>query len=369
MKLYDVLKGSYQRYIAKDFCATKFFNKRIPIIVYIFTNADLIAVKNRILDSYGDVYITAVLGCDEIRIKVSEIVCDNADEINCDNAGETKCSVDNIIIIDAIPLVECKRFDFSDLEQIMHRLRADDGCEWDRAQTHESIRINMIEEAYELVEAIDCKNADMIKEETGDILMQAVFHTEIAQTNGEFDYTDMISGLCRKLIDRHTHIFGNNHANNAEEALVFWNEAKKKEKKYKSNADAMDRVPKNLPALLYAEKIQKIAKKCGFDWDGVEGALDKVNEETEELLQADKEHKVEEAGDLLFAVVNVLRFFKIDPEMALHEANLKFYNRFSAVEREVLNSGRQMSDCTLEELDAIWNKVKEEEKKSKTTDN
>lgn len=345
MKLDDVLKGSYQRYIAKDFCSTKFFNKRIPLIVDVLSNDDLQAVKNRILDSYGDVYITVEQGDNEICIKASEITSD----------------IDTIVI-DSIPLVECKRFDFSDLEQIMNRLRADDGCEWDRAQTHESIRINMIEEAYELVEAIDCKNADMIKEETGDILMQAVFHAEIAKTNGEFDYIDMISGLCRKLIDRHTHIFGNNHANNAEEALVFWNEAKKKEKKYKSNADAMDRVPKNLPALLYAEKIQKIAKKCGFDWDGVEGALDKVNEETEELLQADKEHRQEEAGDLLFAVVNVLRFFKIDPEMALHEANLKFYRRFSAVEREVLSSGRQMNECTLEELDAIWNKVKEEEK-------
>lgn len=347
MKLDDVLKGSYQRYIAKDFCSTKFFNKRIPLIVDVLSNDDLSAVKNRILDSYGDVDITVEQGDNEICIKASEITSD----------------IDTIVI-DSIPLVECKRFDFSDLEQIMNRLRADDGCEWDRAQTHESIRINMIEEAYELVEAIDCKNADMIKEETGDILMQAVFHAEIAKTNGEFDYIDMISGLCRKLIDRHTHIFGNNHANNAEEALVFWNEAKKKEKKYKSNADAMDRVPKNLPALLYAEKIQKIAKKCGFDWDGVEGALDKVNEETEELLQADKEHRQEEAGDLLFAVVNVLRFFKIDPEMALHEANLKFYRRFSAVEREVLNSGRQMNECTLEELDAIWNKVKEEEKNS-----
>lgn len=347
MKLDNVLKGSYQRYIAKDFCSNKFFNKRIPLIVDILSNDDLFAVKNRILDSYGDVDITVEQGDKELCIKASEMPCD----------------IDSIVI-DAIPLVECKRFDFADLEQIMNRLRADDGCEWDRAQTHESIRINMIEEAYELVEAIDCKNADMIKEETGDILMQAVFHAEIAKTNGEFDYIDMISGLCRKLIDRHTHIFGNNHANNAEEALVFWNEAKKKEKKYKSNADAMDRVPKNLPALLYAEKIQKIAKKCGFDWDGVEGALDKVNEETEELLHADKEHRTEEAGDLLFAVVNVLRFFKIDPEMALHEANLKFYRRFSAVEREVLNSGRQINECTLEELDAIWNKVKEEEKKS-----
>lgn len=345
MKLDEILKGSYQRYIASDFLSTKFFNKRIPLVVDGINESNVEEVKDRLLSSYGDVDVIIETDGYDRACKVSEI-----------------CGDIDVLIAEGIPLTECKRFDFSDLEQIMHRLRADDGCEWDRAQTHESIRINLIEEAYELVEAIDCKNAEMMKEECGDILMQAVFHAEIAQKNGEFDYIDMISGLCRKLIDRHTHIFGNNHADNAEEALVFWNEAKKKEKKYKSNSDAMDRVPKNLPALLYAEKIQKIAKKCGFDWDGVQGALDKVAEETDELISADNEHRTEEAGDLLFAVVNVLRFYKIDPEMALHEANLKFYRRFSAVEKEVIESGKQMSDCSLEELDAIWNRVKEQEK-------
>lgn len=344
MKLDEVLKGSYQRYIVADFLATKFFNKRIPLVVDNIGADDVGRVVERLLSSYGDVDVVVEKDGKELTLKVSEL----SEEID-------------VLIVDAIPLVDCKRFDFADLEQIMHRLRADDGCEWDKAQTHESIRINLIEEAYELVEAIDCKDAEMMKEETGDMLMQAVFHAEIAQKNGEFDYIDMVSGLCRKLIDRHTHIFGNNHANNAEDALVFWNEAKKKEKKYTSNADAMDRVPKNLPALLYAEKIQKIAKKCGFDWDDVSCALDKVAEEIKELIDADAEHKFEEAGDLLFAVVNVLRFFKIEPEMALHEANKKFYRRFCAVEQAVLNSGRQMNDCTLEELDAIWNKVKEGE--------
>ena len=125
-----------------------------------------------------------------------------------------------------------QKYNVEDLVEIMRILRSENGCPWDREQTHESIRINLIEEAYELVEAIDMKNAEMMKEECGDILMQAVFHAEIAQKNGEFDYTDMISGLCRKLIDRHTHIFGSNHADNADEALVFWEEAKKKEKHY-----------------------------------------------------------------------------------------------------------------------------------------
>ncbi len=346
MKLDNVLKGSYQRYVASDFLATQFFNKRIPLIVDGISGDDIDCVKARLLDCYGDVSVTIERDERDIDTIVSEI------------AGD----IDTLIVM-PIALIDSTRFDFSDLERIMNRLRADDGCEWDRAQTHESIRINVIEEAYELVEGIDFNNVEMMKEECGDVLMQAVFHAEIAKKNNEFNYIDMISGLCRKLIDRHTHIFGSNHANNADEALVFWDAAKKKEKKYKSNTDAMDRVPKNFPALLYAEKLQKIAKKCGFDWDGVEGALDNVVEETKELISALPEDRIEEAGDLLFAVVNVLRFYKIDPEMALHDANLKFYRRFSAVEREVLASGREMQDCTLEELDAIWDKVKGQERK------
>lgn len=347
MKLDDVLKGSYQRYSVADFLSTAFFNKRIPLVVDGINKSDLQNIREKFLDVYGDVALTAEIDGKDVECTVSSL------------DGDVDC-----LVVDAIPLVECKRFDFSDLEQIMHRLRADDGCEWDRAQTHESIRINLIEEAYELVEAIDCKNVEMMKEETGDILMQAVFHAEIAKKNGEFDYCDMISGLCRKLIDRHTHIFGSNHADNAEQALVFWEEAKKKEKKYTSASDAMNRIPKNLPSLLYAEKLQKQAKKVGFDWDRVDCAFDKVAEESDELKSADEERRAEEAGDLLFAVVNVLRFYKIDPEMALHEANRKFFRRFCEVENEIRASGREMKDCTLDEMDAIWNAVKEREKQN-----
>ncbi len=345
MKLDEILKSSYQRYIVADFLSTAFFNKRIALVVDGVKPDDVAAVKAKLFDAYGDVDVTVEVDGKDVKSSVSTLPDDF-----------------DVLMIDSVPLIECKRFDFSDLEQIMHRLRADDGCEWDRAQTHESIRINLIEEAYELVEAIDLKNAEMMKEECGDILMQAVFHAEIAQKNGEFDYIDMISGLCRKLIDRHTHIFGANHANNADEALVFWEEAKKKEKKYTSASDEMDRIPKNLPSLLYAEKLQKKAKKVGFDWDDVSCAYDKVAEETDELKNADKEHRAEEAGDLLFAVVNVLRFYKIDPEMALHEANNKFFRRFKAVEDAIKAQGKEMKDCTLEEMDAVWNEIKKKEK-------
>lgn len=172
-------------------------------------NAD--DIKSKLFDVYGDIRLIVEKDGEDKSVFVSQI-----------DGGE------DVIIAPSVALADCKRFDFSDLEQIMHRLRADDGCEWDRAQTHESIRINLIEEAYELVDAIDKKDVAAMKEECGDVLMQAVFHAEIAQKEGDFDYMDMITGLCRKLIDRHTHIFGCNHASNADEALVFWEAAKRK---------------------------------------------------------------------------------------------------------------------------------------------
>lgn len=338
MQNFDLENRSYQSYIVRDFLSTLFFNKRIPLVIV--GGSDTEAVKRKLLDVYGNVEVLLV-GKDEKICNVQDI------------SGEY-----DKIVVNAIPLIEAERFDFSDFVQIMKRLRADDGCEWDRAQTHDSIRINLIEEAYELLEAIDAKDKDMMKEECGDVLMQAIFHTEIAEKEGDFDYADMLTTLCRKLIDRHTHIFGTNHANTPEEALAFWNAAKKKEKKYTSYSDEMDKVPKNLPSLLYAEKLQKRAKKSGFDWQSVDGALEKVVEELEELKSAPIEHRAEEAGDLLFAVVNVLRFYKVDPEMALHDASLKFFKRFQIVERLANERGIDMPNTSLEELDKLWEEAK-----------
>ena len=346
MKLDDILRGSYQRYIARDFLSAHFFDKRIALVVDGIDSAKtLSAVKAKLLDSYGDVPVTVECDGKERATSVSKL------------GGEA-----DTLVIEGCPLTECKRFGYSDFDELMRRLRADDGCEWDRAQTHESIRINLIEEAYELVDAIDSRDADNIREECGDVLMQAVFHTLIAEKEGEFDSYDMLTELCRKLIDRHTHIFGNNHANNPDEALAFWNEAKKKEKKYASTADSMDRVPKNLPALLYAEKLQKRARKSGFDWDDVSGALEKIAEETRELEDADDAHRAEEGGDLLFAVVNALRLYGIEPEMALKEASAKFLRRFTRLEQLVGETGKPMTEYSLDELDAFWEKVKQEER-------
>jgi tetrapyrrole methylase family protein/MazG family protein len=349
MKLDAFLKGSHALYIASELSDGMDFDKRIPLIVRF---SGEMREKKKAADVLKNAY-------GSVSVFVFENESAEGAEIPVEKISEYGFEY---LAVDKAELTKLKRFGFYDLVEIMRTLRAENGCEWDRAQTHESIRINLIEEAYELVEAIDCNDPAMMLEETGDVLMQAVFHTEIAKENGEFGFSDMITALCRKLIDRHTHIFGENHASNADEALVFWNEAKKKEKKYKSGADAMDRVPKNLPALLYAEKIQKIARKFGFDWESADGAVDKINEELNELLEADASRKIEEGGDLLFAAVNALRLMKIDPEMALHESNKKFLRRFKALEDKFASRGKDMNECSLEQLDEVWDEVKKEEK-------
>ena len=179
-----------------------------------------------------------------------------------------------------------ERYDFNDLVEIMKYLRAPNGCPWDRVQTHESIRSNFIEETYEVIEAIDNKDNELMKEELGDVLLQVVFHSEMSAEEGEFDINDVINGVCRKLVDRHPHVFGDVKADNSEEALRSWDNVKMAKKSQKKQSEAMDSVSKALPSLMRAEKIQKKAAKVGFDWDSVDGALDKITEETDELKEA-----------------------------------------------------------------------------------
>ena len=340
---------SVQFYIAGDILAGYVFvNKRVPLVVTGVTADNFEAVRARLSDLYGD----------------HKTVCTASSE-----GGVRECALSQLppgdyeyLRFGGKRLTARRRFDFSDLVEIMMALRAEGGCEWDRAQTHESIRINLIEEAYELVDAIDKGSREMMLEEAGDVLLQAVFHTQIALDNGEFGYSDMLTALCRKLLDRHTHIFGSNHAENAEQALGFWTEAKKKEKKYSSDADAMSRVPRCLPALLFAEKVQKIASRSGYDWKDAASAAEKVKEELGELLSAGKDERLEEAGDLLFAAVNAVRLSGVEPETALRAAADKFERRFAAAEQLAAKDGKKLSDCTAAELDEIWNAVKKTEK-------
>ena len=255
-----------------------------------------------------------------------------------------------------------ENFDFNDLVEIMKYLRAPDGCPWDRVQTHESIRSNFIEETYEVIEAIDNKDSELLKEELGDVLLQVVFHSEMSAEENEFDINDVINGVCKKLVERHPHVFGDVKADNSEEALLSWDNVKMNSKSQKKQSEAMDSVSKALPSLMRAEKIQKKAAKVGFDWDNVEGALDKVAEETDELKEAvdsgSFEQQCEELGDLLFSVVNVSRFLKVDSEKALYDACDKFTDRFKALEILADERGIDIKTASLSQLDSLWEEVK-----------
>ena len=253
-------------------------------------------------------------------------------------------------------------YTMDDLLSIMKRLRADDGCAWDRAQTHQSIKRSMIEEVYEAIEALDNNDDKMFANELGDVLLQVVFHARIAEERGAFDFNDVVNEICTKLVERHTHVFGNDKAGNATEALDAWEKNKKKEKGLKTYSDALIDIPKNFPALIRAEKVQKKAKSAGFDWDSVEGAMDKVYEELDEIKSAmkkdDKENISEEFGDLLFSVVNMGRFLKVDPEISLTDATNKLIERFVKMEKMATSKGKMIDEMSLSELDELWDEIK-----------
>jgi len=259
-----------------------------------------------------------------------------------------------------VDLVSKKSYDCNDLIEIVRILRAPGGCPWDAEQTHQSIRRNFLEEAYEVVESIDENSPEHLKEELGDVLLQVVFHACMAQEDGWFDLNDVADGICKKLIYRHPHVFGDVSVQSTGEVLANWEELKRKEKGQASNADAVDAVARSLPALWRAEKVQKKAAKCGFDWDDVSGAADKLSEEADELRRAlaGDGDPVEELGDLLFAAVNTARFLKTDPEDCLNAATDKFAARFRKVEQAAAAQGKRLEDMTLAEMDKLWDEVK-----------
>jgi len=251
-------------------------------------------------------------------------------------------------------------YDVNDLVEIVRILRAPGGCPWDAEQTHESIRRNFLEEAYEAVEAIDEHSPEHLKEELGDVLLQVVLHALMEQEQGAFDLNGVADGICKKLIYRHPHVFGNVEVADSDEVLVNWDKLKEKEKHQATHTDTLQAVARSLPALWRAEKVQKKAKKAGFDWPDVSGALDKLSEEMGELRAAVAagSNIEEELGDLLFAAVNVSRFVQADPEDALTRATDKFIARFALVERMAADSGRAMEDMDPEELDTLWERAK-----------
>ncbi len=252
-------------------------------------------------------------------------------------------------------------YDVRDLEEIVRILRAPGGCPWDAEQTHQSIRRNFLEEAYEAVEAIDEGSPDHLKEELGDVLLQVMLHARMEQEEGRFDLDGVADGICKKLIFRHPHVFGNVEVSGTGEVLSNWEALKRQEKGQATNTDALEAVARSLPALWRAEKVQKKAKKAGFDWPDISGALDKLSEEIGELKAAVAQgsNVEEELGDLLFSAVNVARFLKADPEDALNSATDKFIHRFQKVEEFAAAQGRSMEGMTLAELDKLWEQAKE----------
>lgn len=252
---------------------------------------------------------------------------------------------------------------FSYLKEIVAILRSPEGCPWDREQTHQSIRKNLLEETYEVLETIDDDDPDAMCEELGDLLMQIMLHSQIASEEGYFTVDDVVAGLNEKLIRRHPHVFGEKQADDADEAFANWQEIKAQEKAAKGIDPAAQSqlagIPRDLPALMYTYKLQKKAAEVGFDWEDVADVYRKVEEEYGELREAGADERAGELGDLLFAVVNLARFYKIDPEEALSMTNRKFKQRFSYIEAKLKEANRSFAETNLEEMDKWWEEAKQ----------
>ncbi|MFQ5862476.1 MAG: nucleoside triphosphate pyrophosphohydrolase [Candidatus Brocadiales bacterium] len=251
---------------------------------------------------------------------------------------------------------------FQDLVELMRKLRDEGGCPWDKEQTHETLKPYLVEETYEVIDAIDSQDGARLKEELGDLLFQILFHSQIAKEEKEFDMGDVIRACLNKMTSRHPHVFGDARLKTAEEVIKIWHKIKMEEGKEKNEKSVLGSPPKHLPALQKAQKVQKKASRVGFDWERVEDVVSKVEEELKEvkvaMAQGRFEEVEEEIGDLLFAAANLSRFLKINPEEALHKTIKKFVDRFKRVETELASRGKDIEHCSLEEMDMIWEAVK-----------
>jgi len=339
---------------------------------------DSFDLKNQIGDRRSGVIITQVynkLIASEVKLWLSQYYEDDSEIYFVRAAG-----VKGIEVIRKIPIYEIDRQtdidyltslyipkntkskDFNDLLEIMDILRGAEGCPWDKEQSHESLKKYLVEECYEVLEAIDEKNDDMLIEELGDVLLQVVFHAKIGKEQGYFNINDVIAGICNKMIHRHPHVFGTETINTSEEVLTTWDKIKRDEKGFETYTEELKHVGKNLPSLMRAEKVQKKASKIGFDFDKVESAMDKVIEELKEVKDVYKSNNkakiLEEIGDLFFSVVNVARFLDIEPESALHCTIEKFIKRFDYMEKVSLERGMKLEEMSLNGMDSLWNEAK-----------
>jgi tetrapyrrole methylase family protein/MazG family protein len=246
---------------------------------------------------------------------------------------------------------------FDTLVEIIARLRAPDGCPWDKEQTHKTLRENLLSETYEVLEALDKGEAAELCEELGDLLLQIVLHAQIAKDDKEFEIGDVIKSISTKIIRRHPHIFGTTKVNNADDVMHNWEVLKKQERE--AGKSMLEGVPKEMPALAYAYEISRRAVRVGFEWENLQGVIDKIQEEAREIKAAKNQaEKTDEIGDMLFTLVNFARWQGVDPEAALREANQKFYRRFSKLEEMARERGRELQKLTLKEWDDLWEEAK-----------
>lgn len=315
----------------------------------------------------------------ELKLALSEYYPDSAEVTFCfmSEDGDYICKsvklyeldrqdeygADTVLLIPRFDYLQLERYGLDGLEWVMERLRAPGGCPWDAKQTHETLKTPLIEEAYEVMDTIITGDTDAMCEELGDLLLQIVFHAQIEKERSVFTMRDICTGIVQKLIYRHPHVFsGDLKLETADEVLAAWEQLKKKEKHQVTQTDAMMSVPKSFPALMRSFKVQKKAADVGFDWDNPYDALEKVDEEKKEVIDADKSGSradlESEIGDLLFSVVNVSRLFKVDPEIALGAAADKFVYRFTVMEKMIHEDGLDFSELDLQKMDVYWNKAK-----------
>lgn len=329
------------------------------IITQVYNNRVASSVKLALAEVYGDefnIFVVNRAGIKEEE-KIYHIPIYELDRLK---------DIDYLtsIYIPKVDKINKKIYDINDLLNIMEYLRGDNGCPWDIKQTHESIRECVIEEAYEVVDAIDKKDMDSLSEELGDLLLQVIFHSQIAVESGYFNIWDVTTSICNKLISRHPHVFEKIKVESSDEVGYNWNEIKFKCRNIDGYTDRLKDIPK-LPSLMRSYKVQERAADIGFDWDSIDGAMDKVVEEWNEVLDAislykggDMEAIEEELGDMLFAIVNVCRFLDVNPEVALNKTTNKFIDRFDYMETRSKELKIDLKEMSLEEMDILWDEAK-----------
>ena len=250
----------------------------------------------------------------------------------------------------------------SKLIKITDTLMGEDGCPWDKVQTRESLKPYLVEETYEVLDALDANDPEKIKDELGDLLYQILFHSKISSLKGEFDFRDVIDNLSEKMVRRHPHVFKEGELNTPDQVVKQWEEIKRNEKNQANQKSILDNIPKNLPSLLRAQKLQKKAAKEGFDWDQISDVFDKLDEEIAEFKEAVLKKKSadiqNEIGDIIFVITNIAKFYKIDAEEALRSTNNKFIKRFQYIEQKIEEKGKTLKDSPLEEMERYWQEAK-----------